>query len=202
MRVPSRGITRRRFLSAAATVAAGAGMLRLPRASGAIGPLKKLVGALDPSKLVTAEQVWAWQNAMVDLGPRFTGSPQHVAYLNFLETQCHLAGVTTFHDQTQFFPRWDADYTQCMLSILNAARGATDLEVMSYFPGSGNTSNMPGGALVAPVVDAGQGLPQDFAAGIATGRFKGAIAFVTEPPLPTTDVLGYPTTTITTRTTR
>ena len=51
---------------------------------------------------------------------------------------------------------------------------------------------MPGGALVGPVVDAGQGLPQDFAAGIATGAYTGAIAFVTEPVFPMTDALGYP----------
>src|SRR5207247_862243 len=49
-----------------------------------------------------------------------------------------------------------------------------------------------GGALVAPVVDVGQGLPQDFAVGMATGRLTGAIAFCTEPPLPTTEALAFP----------
>jgi hypothetical protein len=154
--------------------------------------LPSFVGALDRSKLVDAQQLWDWQNLMVDLGPRFTGSPQHVAYLDFLEEECNAAGLTTFHDPTQRFPRWDSDHRNCNLSILKAGSSVTDLEVMSYFPGSGSTSNMPGGALIAPVVDAGLGLPEDFAIGIATGSFKGAIALVTEPPFPMTDALGYP----------
>ena len=181
-------MNRRRFLGAAAATA-GAALLRTSpaRALNALpSPLPSFVGALDLSKLMSADELWEWENFMVGLGPRFTGSPQHVAYLDFLESECQKAGLTTFHDPTQYFPRWDADYTECTLSILESGGSATDLEVMSYFPGSGNTSGLQGGALVAPVVDAGLGLPEDFAVGIATGSLKGAIAFVTEPVLPVT----------------
>ena len=195
LEISSVRMNRRRFLGTAA-LTAGAALLRIPgRRAFAASPapaLPSLVGPLDTSKLVSAETLWEWENFMVGLGPRFTGSPQHLAYLDFLESECQKAGLVTFHDPTQYFPRWDADYTECFLSILESGGSATDLEVMSYFPGSGNTSNFPGGALVAPMVDAGLGLPEDFAAGIVTGSFKGAIAFVTEPVFPMTDALGYP----------
>jgi hypothetical protein len=191
--VLGRTLDRRRFLRNAA-LAAGAAMIpgSLLRQARAAGPLPPYVGELDTQRLVSAGELWDWQSYMVGLGPRFTGSPQHVAYLDFLEQECRSAGLTTFHDPTQYFPRWDADYTACSLAILEAGGSSTDLEVMSYFPGSGNTSNMPGGALVAPVVDVGQGLPEDFAPGLATGGLKDAIAFCTEPPPPTTEVLAYP----------
>ena len=162
------------------------------RPARAAGLLPSLVGHLNAQHLVSSGQLWDWQNFMVDLGPRFTGSPQHVAYLDFLEGECRTAGLTTFHDETQRFPRWDADYTRCELGVVAHGGALRPLEVMSYFPGSGNTSNLPGGALVAPVVDVGMGLPQDFAVGAATGSLKGAIAFCTEPPLPLTEALAYP----------
>jgi hypothetical protein len=188
-------MSRRRFLGAAAATAGAAflqtrGARALSSASGPPG--SSLVGALRPRNLVSAEQLWEWQNFMVDLGPRFTGGPAHLAYLDFLESECRRLGLRTFHDPAQLFPRWEADYTKCRLSIRDNGGASSGVEVMSYFPGSGNTSVLPGGAAVGPIVDAGQGLPQDFAAGLATGRFKGAIALVTEPPLPVTDALGYP----------
>ena len=188
-------LSRRSFLHRAAVLAgaatvAPATLLSGARARASAGP--SLVGDIDPALLVSRHTLWEWENFMVDLGPRFTGSPQHVRYLAFLEEQCRRWGLTTFHDPTQYFPRWDADYAACRLALLDTAGGARDLPVMSYFPGSGTTLSLPGGALVAPVVDAGMGLPQDFAAAIATGSFTGKIAFCTEDVLPTTDVLGYP----------
>jgi hypothetical protein len=186
-------ITRRRFLSASATAAAGAAVLATPgaRTLAATDPLQSLVGAIDPSKLTSAQQLSDWQNYMMDVGVRFTGSPAHVAYLDFLESECQAAGLTTFHDPTQVFPRWEADYTQCSITLLGSSSGLP-VDVMSYFPGSGNTTYMPDGALTARVVDVGQGLPQDFAAAIATGSLKGKIALVTEPPFPMYDLVAYP----------
>ena len=98
-----------------------------------------LVGALNPTKVMSADDLWAWQNFMVDLGPRFTGSTQHVKYLQFIEAEAHAAGLTTFHDEPRIFPRWDADYTQCRITLLGNS-GSESIEVMSYFPGSGNTA--------------------------------------------------------------
>jgi hypothetical protein len=189
----SRSFGRRRFLKAGA-LAAGAALLPVAatRPGRAASIIPSLVGGLDTARLTTSAELWDWQNFMVDLGPRFTGSPQHVAYLDFLEEECRRAGLATFHDETQRFPRWDADYNECTIDIVGAGGASTRLEVMSYFPGSGNTSNLPGGALEAPVVDLGQGLTQDFAAAAAAGGLKGKIAFCTEQPLPLTEALAYP----------
>jgi len=191
----ARTISRRRFLRNAA-LAGGAAMLPgspLLNAgtARAVPRVRSLVGRLDTNKLISAGGLWDWQNFMVSLGPRFTGSPQHVQYLDFLEQECRAAGLSTFHDPTQLFPRWDADYTKCEITITEPGSSKL-LDVMSYFPGSGNTTNLPGGALVAPVVDVGMGLPEDFALGIAAGKLKGAIAFCTEQPLATTEALAYP----------
>ena len=141
----ARQLNRRRFIQAGA-LAAGAALLpgaslRLARAAPI---LPSLVGHLNTQQLVSSGQLWDWQNFMVDLGPRFTGSPQHVAYLDFLEGECRKAGLTTFHDVTQRFPRWDADYTRCELGVVGHGGSLKPLDVMSYFPGSGNTSNLPG----------------------------------------------------------
>jgi hypothetical protein len=188
-----RSLSRRRFLQAGA-LAAGAAMIPMAatRPGRAASVIPSLVGDLDPARLTGPAELWDWQNFMVDLGPRFTGSPQHVAYLDFLEEECRRAGLTTFHDETQRFPRWDADYNACTIELGEPGGPSTPLEVMSYFPGSGNTSNLPGGALVAPVVDVGQGLMQDFAAAAAIGGLKGKIAFCTEQPLPLSEALAYP----------
>ena len=63
---------------------------------------------------------------------------------------------------------------------------------MSYFPGSGNTAVLPGGALTAEVVNVGQGLPVNFAAAAAQTNLKGKIALVTEPVFPMTDAAAWP----------
>ncbi|MEA2624465.1 MAG: hypothetical protein QOD06_510 [Candidatus Binatota bacterium] len=183
--------SRRQFLRAAGALG-GAALVGRRALAQSVPPVPSFVGSLEHAKLASQHEVWEWQNFMVDLGIRLPGSPQHVRYLDFLEEGCARAGLRTFHDPTQRYPRWEADYTKCALSILEDDGSATDVEAMSYFPGSGNTSKLPGGALVGPLVDAGQGLPEDFAAGIATGSMKGAIAFCTEPRLPTTDALAYP----------
>lgn len=185
-------VSRRRFLRNAG-LAAGAALVpgsALRTVGAAIPPA--LVGGLNTRVLTSAGQLWDWQNMMVALGPRFTGSPAHKKYIDFLEAQCRRAGLRTFRDPPQRFPRWDADYRKCRISILEEGGSETPLEVMSYFPGSGNTSRRRGGALVAPVVDVGQGLPHEFAPGVATGSLKGSIAFLTEPPLPTTEAVAYP----------
>jgi hypothetical protein len=154
--------------------------------------LPPLVGALHGRRLVSAGQLWDWQNQMVDFGPRrMSGGPGHLAYLAFLEEEFRRAGLTTFHDPTQRYPFWDADHRACRLSLVEPD-GATNLEVMSYFPGSGNTRVLPGGALTAEVVDVGLGLPADFAAGIATGSLRGKIAFCRMPFTRSTEILGYP----------
>jgi hypothetical protein len=185
-------MTRRRFLGAAATATAGAAVLNVPGARTlAATPIPSLVGTIEPSKLTGAQQLLDWQNQMMDFGIRFTGSPAHVRYLDFLESECQATGLTTFHDPPQVFPRWEADYTQCSITLLGSS-SATPIEAMSYFPGSGNTTNMPGGALTAQVVDVGQGLPQDFAVPLATGSLKGKIALVTEPVFPMYDLAAYP----------
>jgi len=178
-------------MGATATAAAGTAVLGSPigRALAATAP--SLVGPLDPSKVMSAADLWAWQNFMMDLGPRFTGSDAHGKYLAFLESECQATGLTTFHDPPQLFPRWDADYTQCRITLTGNG-GSTPVEVMSYFPGSGNTAHMSGGALAAEVVDVGQGLPANFALAAAQKRLKGKIALVTEPVFPMYDVAAWP----------
>src|ERR1051325_1235309 len=132
-------IDRRSFLRNAALLAGGAALL--PRGV-ARAAAPSFVGALTTHQLTGAGEIWAWQNCMTELGPRLPGSPQHLAYLDFIEEQCARAGLTTFHDPTQYYPRWEADYTQCALSILESGGAATPLEAVAYFLAAGNTTRL------------------------------------------------------------
>lgn len=137
---------------------------------------------------ISLGHLWQWEEMMVDLGPRFTGSPAHRRYLDFIEEQCHRLGMPTRHDPTQYFPRWDVDYRDCDLSVASGNGAPETLPVMSYFPGLGTTAHLPGQALSAELADAGLGLPDDF-----SGQdFTGKIAFVVEPPPGVPEALFYP----------
>jgi hypothetical protein len=190
-------VNRRQFLARAG---AAAGALAVPNivrplAARALGlPTTGPVGALDTNLLVSAAQLQQWEEQMVFLGPRYTGSVPHHQYVGFLKDYLdQQPGVTTTVDPAQGpFPRWEADHRQCALSIAEGNGSFTALEVMSYFPYSGNTSFLDGGALVAEMVDVGTGLPHDFAAGIATGSLRGKVGFLTMPRFRMTDAAGYP----------
>ncbi|MHB8512276.1 MAG: twin-arginine translocation signal domain-containing protein [Actinomycetota bacterium] len=190
-------LDRRQFLKRAGVAAGALALSRVaqPKLARAVGfPTVGPAGSLNTNLLVTPAQLQQWEEFMVGLGSRYTASVPHHQYIAFVQNYLdQLPSVSTTIDKPQGpFPRWEADFRNCTLGIAEAGGSFTNLDVMSYFPYSGNTSFLDGGALTAPLVDVGMGLPQDFAAGIATGSLKGKIGFLTMPRFRATAAAGYP----------
>jgi hypothetical protein len=102
------------------------------------------------------DEVWDWHKQLKDMGTRYTGSPGHVRFTNWLYQQ--------FSAVPGFQPRIDQIKFQCWLAKEYSLRIDQDpaagpsgpVEVSSYYPYSGNTG--PGG-IVGRLVDLGQYTP-------------------------------------------
>jgi hypothetical protein len=183
-RSPSRGgVSRRQFLAGAA----GVGALAIP--SGRIAASSALAStrAGQAGGLPSMQEVWGWQEQLVRFGTRYTGSPGHAAYVDWLTSQ--LAGVPGFTVQTDrlTFNRWLArDYT-LQVSVPAAVGASGPVPLTYYYPYSGQT---PPNGVTAKLVDLGIYPPAvsgTSGSGYTTAFWapaKGAIALVrTAPPV-------------------
>jgi hypothetical protein len=142
--------SRRGLLRTAGLSAAGLALGRVPGAlADPLGDLGLGLGstveaALIPSARTIRKQV----EKMVSFGPRLTGSPEHKAWIDYLEQGLTKAGVSMARDHFTF-TRWTAK--SWGLDLLEGA-GAGPVDVSSYFPYSGSTS--PAG-VEAPLVYVG-----------------------------------------------
>jgi len=126
-------ISRREFLgSAAAALAAGAP-----------------VESYRPNLLPSQKEVWDWQVWMAKLGPKYTGNPAHVQFVDFLAAQLKSAGLEVARERYTF-PRWEARRWE--LSIAPASEKPFRAPVTSYFPYSGQT---PASGVTGELVFAG-----------------------------------------------
>ena len=148
-RSPSRGgVSRRQFLAGAA----GVGALAIP--SGRIAASSALAStrAGQAGGLPSMQEVWGWQEQLVRFGTRYTGSPGHAAYVDWLTSQ--LAAVPGFTVQTDrlTFNRWLArDYT-LQVSVPAAVGASGPVPLTYYYPYSGQT---PPHGVTAKLVDLG-----------------------------------------------
>lgn len=94
----------------------------------------------NPTLLPAADEVWGWLEGMVKDGPRFTGSPSHKKFVDFLASQMQTAGLHVGRD-SYAFPRWVAKHWG--LTALPKDGRPIDIPVTSYYPHSGATG--PGG---------------------------------------------------------
>ena len=164
----------------AGTLGADLGPVQLPAPPVGPGPAAAIscpaTGDLHAELVMSRDELWSFQKQMVDLGPRFTGSPAHKAWLDAIEAELLASGLSVERIPHAMPQRWDA--TQWSLRLID---GGTEIEVpvASYYPYSGST---PAGGIVGELVDGGAGLPSDF----LLGDFQGKIALVQEPVAPTT----------------
>ena len=132
---------RRDFLSWACRLAVVAGATCPAR--GLAGTFHDLAfGANDvqalykPKLLPTQQKVWADLNWMAELGPKFTGNPAHVKFVDFLADR--LTGLKLQVTRDHYtFPRWNA--RRWAASVQTAGGAKNDVAVTSYFPYSGQT---------------------------------------------------------------
>jgi hypothetical protein len=159
--------------------ASGAGLPPGPIACPVAGDAVAAADIL-PERLVDEAALRQWQEAMVALGPRFTGSPAHKDFHEFL-----VSGLESYGFEVTREPRpidWWLHKQYSLKLIENGVE--TEYPVAAYFPYSGST---PEGGIVAALTDAGKGLPADFEA----GDFDGKIAFYEEDMLPTNASIFY-----------
>jgi formylglycine-generating enzyme required for sulfatase activity len=172
-RVPIRGY---------AALIASAALLAGPPASGQVscppGGDLTTPAALAPGLLPDEAVLAQWQKFMVDLGPRFTGSPANRSWHDFLASQLAATGLSVVREPIPL--EWWLHERWSLKLIQNGVE--TDVPVSSYYPYSGST---PEGGIVAELVDAGVGAPEDFAAA------AGKIAFYEENMLSTDASIFY-----------
>jgi hypothetical protein len=130
------------------------------------------------------EEIWKWQNELVSLGTKYTGSVGHTRYVDWLAEQfAAIPGFTLKRDRLTF-NRWLArDYS---LSITTPTQDhPRPVPVTYYYPYSGRTSDA---GVTGNLVDLGTYLPT--AAGSSGSgytpefwaRARGAIALVRAAP--------------------
>ena len=148
-RSPSRGgVSRRQFLAGAA----GVGALAIP--SGRIAASSALAStrAGQAGGLPSMQEVWGWQEQLVRFGTRYTGSPGHAAYVDWLTSQ--LAAVPGFTVQTDrlTFNRWLARDYALQVSVPSTVGASGPVPLTYYYPYSGQT---PPDGVTARLVDLG-----------------------------------------------
>jgi len=127
--------SRRKFMQWAASASA---LAAVPAPGANLLPLlsEGLGSELRPGLLPTQKEVWDWQVWMAKLGPKYTGNPAHITFVDFLETQLKAAGLDVTRDHFTL-PRWDAHRWSIHVSPSSGA--SFEIPVTSYFPYSGTT---------------------------------------------------------------
>jgi len=127
--------------------AAGAGALA------AIGTnASPAAAATGYSGLPTADQVWAWQHQLVDFGTRYTGSPGHVQFVDWLHNQLTRVPGFQLHTDRHTFGRWLAQDWALSIAQPTTAGRSGPVPVAYYYPYSGQT---PAAGVTGKLVDLG-----------------------------------------------
>ena len=129
--------------------------------------------------LPSMDEVWGWHEELAAMGTRYTGSPGHVRFTDWLQEKFRaVPGFQLYTDQIPF-QRWLAkDWS---LSIAqDATKGPSGpVPVSYYYPYSGTTG--PGG-VSGRLVDLGTYVPSWYRPTTFWARATGGIALVRVPP--------------------
>lgn len=127
--------------------AAGAGALA------AIGTTASPAAAATGSPgLPSADQVWDWQHQLVDLGTRYTASPGHVRFVDWLHDQLSRVPGFQLHTDRHTFGRWLARDWSLSITQPSTAGPSGPVPVAYYYPYSGQT---PPAGVSGKLVDLG-----------------------------------------------
>jgi hypothetical protein len=133
----------------------------------------------------SAATVWNWQQRLVGFGTRYTGSPGHAHFVDWLADQ--FAAVPGFRVRTDrlTFSRWLARSWSLSLAQPAAVGPSGRVPLTYYYPYSGTT---PAGGVTGPLVDLGTytpAVPGTAGTGAGTAFWApaaGGIAVVHAPP--------------------
>lgn len=144
------GLLRKRFLKLGASASFIPAFSTLPvDARTVLAAQRPAAQRIHREFTVTPNQVQSWIEWMSSQGPRYTGNPAHVNYINFLHNEFEAAGLLTQTYQYKF-SRWDANSTA--LSMGPTGGASSPVTVSSYYVRSGQT---PAGGVTAPLTYGG-----------------------------------------------
>lgn len=140
------GVSRRSFLLGAA----GAGLLTLG------GPALPAGAATAFSGMPSSAEVWDSQLRLVGFGTRYTGSPGHVRFVDWLAAEFAAIPGFRLHTDRLTFNRWLAHDYSLHLTQPSTAGPSGTVPLTYYYPYSGTT---PTAGVTGPLVDLGTYTP-------------------------------------------
>jgi hypothetical protein len=127
--------SRRKFMKLAAALS---GAAVAPRAGAEITPLvhDQMDIGFRPALLPSQKESWDQLVWMAKLGPKYTGNPAHVQFVDYLAKNLQSCDLEVQRDHYTL-PRWEA--RRCALDVHTASGASLKLPVTSYYPYSGET---------------------------------------------------------------
>ena len=89
-----------------------------------------------PALLPSQKESWDKLVWMAKLGPKYTGNPAHVEFVEYLAKNLESCGLDVQRDHFTL-PRWEAH--RCAVNVHTASGTSIELPVTSYYPYSGET---------------------------------------------------------------
>lgn len=136
--------------------------------------------SIHPELLPNAETLFGYERQMVELGPRFTGSPALRGWHDLVAGRFAELGLEVLREPMPI-DWWE--HKRWSLTLIESG-AETEIPVAAYYPYSGHTDEE---GVTAELVDAGTGLPQDFVLHDVAGK----IAYLQATQIPTTMGLFY-----------
>jgi len=108
------------------------------------------------SGLPSMDEVWNWHEQLAEMGPRYTGSPSHACFIEWLKEQ--FSAVPRFQLRTDplTFHRWLAQDWSLFINQDATVGASGPVPVTYYYPFSGTTG--PKG-ITCKLVDLGMYTP-------------------------------------------
>ncbi|MDQ1630279.1 MAG: hypothetical protein QOC80_251 [Frankiaceae bacterium] len=135
--------------------------------------------------LPSAETLWDWQHQLVGFGTRYTGSPGHTRFIDWIADQmAHVPGFRVQRDR-KTFDRWLAQRSALSVSQPSTSGPSGPVELAYYYPYSGAT---PAGGVTGKLVNLGTYEPAAVGtSGTGAGAAfwaaaAGGVALVKAPP--------------------
>ena len=128
-------VSRRGFLIGAAGAAGAASAVSGLGAVPARAASRSRLTAAGPAGMPSIQELWAWEEHLVRFGTRYTGSPGHAAYVDWLAGQLSAIKGFTLRTDRLTFNRWLARHYGLRVSVPAAVGASGSVPVTYYYPG-------------------------------------------------------------------
>ena len=170
-------VSRRGFLAGAAAVG-GTALVAAGPARAAVAAPGRAASQARTTQLPGLPEIWGWEEQLVGFGTRYTGSPGHAAYVDWLAEMLSAVPGFTVRTDRLTFGRWLARDFGLRVSVPASVGASGPVPVTYYYPYSGQT---PPSGVTGKLVDLGTYLPTGYTSAWWAPA-QGAIALVRTPP--------------------